>query len=149
MAGIPGPRRLTMGALPRPLQAHRRATGVMATRPSGAAGWRIFESHEGRLIWSSARPWVRRDRRDSIWEPCPRLWWMIGGVMPIAASGLARLFQPQEASGASAITVSKNGAHVGDKALRSHSSREHSQRGGAAALAEMGRGGTSQWEPGV
>jgi hypothetical protein len=60
--------------------------------------------------------------------------------MPIAASGLARLFQPQEESGASAITVSKNGAHVGDKALRSHSSREHSRRGGAAALAEMGRG---------
>jgi hypothetical protein len=66
---------------------------------------------------------------------------MIGGVMPISAYGLARLFQPQEESGASAITVSKNGAHVGDKALRSHSSREHSRRGGAAALAEMGRGG--------
>jgi hypothetical protein len=32
MAGIPGPRRLTMGALPRPLQAHRLATSVMATR---------------------------------------------------------------------------------------------------------------------
>jgi hypothetical protein len=42
--------------------------------------------------------------------------------MPVAAHELAPLFELQEESGASAMTVSKSGACARDKALRRHPS---------------------------